>query len=570
MKALFKYIKQYKKEALLGPTFKLTEALFELFVPLVVASIIDKGIANGDITYIIKCGLLMVALGIIGFICAALAQFFAAKAAVGFAANLRQAIFNKIQSLSFAQLDEIGTSSLITKITSDVNQIQTGTNLALRLLLRSPFIVFGAVIMAFTVQPQIALIFIISTVLLAIIVCSIMAITIPMHKKVQKILEKIVLLTRENLLGIRVIRAFRRDKIEIEDFNKKNNELYAAQTGVGSFSALMNPLTYIVVNAGIIGIVWFGSEKVFDGIILSGSVLALYNYMSQILVELVKLANMIITVNKSLACCNRVSEILNIEEENIVADRLSSENGHIVFSNVSFKYSGASENAISNFSFKINKGEVFGIIGATGSGKSTITNLLQGFYPASVGFISIDGENILNIEKTKLSAKFGTVMQKNALFKGTIRENLLLGGKTATDDELKSALKVAQAYEIVSKKGGLDAIIEQGGKNLSGGQKQRLCIARALVNNPEIIILDDSASALDFATEAALRKAISELSSNPTVITISQRVSTVMHADRIMVVDDGELVSIGTHNELLNSCDIYKEIVSTQLNGGEQ
>ena len=570
MKALFKYIKQYKKEALLGPTFKLTEALFELFVPLVVASIIDKGIANGDITYIIKCGLLMVVLGIIGFICAALAQFFAAKAAVGFAANLRQAIFNKIQSLSFAQLDEIGTSSLITKITSDVNQIQTGTNLALRLLLRSPFIVFGAVVMAFTVQPQIALIFIISTVLLAIIVCSIMAITIPMHKKVQKILEKIVLLTRENLLGIRVIRAFRRDKIEIEDFNKKNNELYAAQTGVGSFSALMNPLTYIVVNAGIIGIVWFGSEKVFDGIILSGSVLALYNYMSQILVELVKLANMIITVNKSLACCNRVSEILNIEEENIVADSSSSENGHIVFSNVSFKYSGASENAISNFSFKINKGEVFGIIGATGSGKSTITNLLQGFYPASVGFISIDGENILNIEKTKLSAKFGTVMQKNALFKGTIRENLLLGGKTATDDELKSALKVAQAYEIVSKKGGLDAIIEQGGKNLSGGQKQRLCIARALVNNPEIIILDDSASALDFATEAALRKAISELSSNPTVITISQRVSTVMHADRIMVVDDGELVSIGTHNELLNSCDIYKEIVSTQLNGGEQ
>ena len=570
MKALFKYIKQYKKEALLGPTFKLTEALFELFVPLVVASIIDKGIANGDITYIIKCGLLMVALGIIGFICAALAQFFAAKAAVGFAANLRQAIFNKIQTLSFAQLDEIGTSSLITKITSDVNQIQTGTNLALRLLLRSPFIVFGAVIMAFTVQPQIALIFIISTVLLAIIVCSIMAITIPMHKKVQKILEKIVLLTRENLLGIRVIRAFRRDKIEIEDFNKKNNELYAAQTGVGSFSALMNPLTYIVVNAGIIGIVWFGSEKVFDGIILSGSVLALYNYMSQILVELVKLANMIITVNKSLACCNRVSEILNIEEENIVADSSSSENGHIVFSNVSFKYSGASENAISNFSFEINKGEVFGIIGATGSGKSTITNLLQGFYPASVGFISIDGENILNIEKTKLSAKFGTVMQKNALFKGTIRENLLLGGKTATDDELKSALKVAQAYEIVSKKGGLDAIIEQGGKNLSGGQKQRLCIARALVNNPEIIILDDSASALDFATEAALRKAISELNSNPTVITISQRVSTVMHADRIMVVDDGELVSIGTHNELLNSCDIYKEIVSTQLNGGEQ
>lgn len=570
MKALFKYIKQYKKEALLGPTFKLTEALFELFVPLVVASIIDKGIANGDITYIIKCGLLMVALGIIGFICAALAQFFAAKAAVGFAANLRQAIFNKIQSLSFAQLDEIGTSSLITKITSDVNQIQTGTNLALRLLLRSPFIVFGAVIMAFTVQPQIALIFIISTVLLAIIVCSIMAITIPMHKKVQKILEKIVLLTRENLLGIRVIRAFRRDKIEIEDFNKKNNELYAAQTGVGSFSALMNPLTYIVVNAGIIGIVWFGSEKVFDGIILSGSVLALYNYMSQILVELVKLANMIITVNKSLACCNRVSEILNIEEENFVADSSSSENGHIVFSNVSFKYSGASENAISNFSFKINKGEVFGIIGATGSGKSTIINLLQGFYPASVGFISIDGENILNIEKTKLSAKFGTVMQKNALFKGTIRENLLLGGKTATDNELKSALKVAQAYEIVSKKGGLDAIIEQGGKNLSGGQKQRLCIARALVNNPEIIILDDSASALDFATEAALRKAISELSSNPTVITISQRVSTVMHADRIMVVDDGELVSIGTHNELLNSCDIYKEIVSTQLNGGEQ
>ena len=570
MKSLLKYIKEYRKEALLGPAFKLTEALFELFVPLVVASIIDKGIKNADTSYIIKCGLLMVALGIIGFLCATLAQFFAAKASVGFAANLRSAIFSKIQKLSFTDLDKIGTSTLITRITSDVNQIQTGTNLALRLLLRSPFIVFGAVIMAFTVDPKTSTIFIITTLLLAIIVCTIMAITIPMHSKVQQILEKIVLTTRENLLGIRVIRAFRREQKETDSFNENNENLNTAQTKVGAISALMNPLTYVVVNLGIIGIVWIGSGRVFDGIILSGSVLALYKYMSQILVELIKLANMLITVNKSLACCSRVSAILDMPEIEHNADNKSTADGHIVFSNVSFKYDGASENSLSNLNFEIKKGETFGIIGATGSGKTTLINLLRGFYPATEGFISIDSKNVLNIEKNELARRIGFARQKSVLFKGTIRENLLLGGKTATDEELVLALEAAQALDIVNKKGGLDALIEQGGRNLSGGQKQRLSIARALVGNPNVLILDDSASALDFATEAALRKAIANLKNNPTVITVSQRVSTVMHADRILVLDDGEPISIGTHAELLASCPLYKEIADTQLSGGDR
>ncbi len=570
MKALLKYIKQYKKEALLGPAFKLTEALFELFVPLVVASIIDKGIKNSDTSYIIKCGVLMVALGIIGFLCATLAQFFAAKASVGFAANLRKALFSKIQRLSFTDLDKIGTSTLITRITNDVNQIQTGTNLALRLLLRSPFIVFGAVIMAFTVDAKTASVFVITTLLLAVIVCSIMAITIPMHSKVQRILEKIVLSTRENLLGIRVIRAFRRENDENDSFNETNDELNQSQTKVGAISALMNPLTYVVVNLGIIGIVWFGANRVSAGIILSGSVLALYNYMSQILVELVKLANMLITVNKSLACCERVSSVLNMPETEFNADKLSASDGHIVFSCVSFKYNGASEDSISNLNFEIKKGETFGIIGATGSGKTTLINLLRGFYPATEGFISIDSENVLNIERNELARRIGFARQKSVLFKGTIRENLLLGGKTATDDELYFALKSAQALDIVNKKGGLDALIEQGGRNLSGGQKQRISIARALVGNPEILILDDSASALDFATEAALRKAIANLKHNPTVITVSQRVSTVMHADRILLLDDGEFVGLGTHDELIRTCPLYKEIADTQLNGGNK
>lgn len=570
MKSLLKFIKEYRKEALLGPAFKLTEALFELFVPLVVASIIDKGIKNSDTSYIIKCGLLMVALGIIGFLCATLAQFFAAKASVGFAANLTKALFSKIQRLSFTDLDKIGTSTLITRITNDVNQIQTGTNLALRLLLRSPFIVFGAVIMAFTVDAKTASVFVITTLLLAVIVCSIMAITIPMHSKVQRILEKIVLSTRENLLGIRVIRAFRRENKENHSFNETNDELNQSQTKVGAISALMNPLTYIVVNLGIIGIVWFGANRVSAGIILSGSVLALYNYMSQILVELVKLANMLITVNKSLACCERVSSVLDMPETEFNADKLSAADGHIVFSCVSFKYNGASENSLTNLNFEIEKGETFGIIGATGSGKTTLINLLRGFYPATEGFISIDSENVLNIERNELARRIGFARQKSVLFKGTIRENLLLGGKTATDDELYFALKSAQALDVVNKKGGLDTLIEQGGRNLSGGQKQRISIARALVGNPEILILDDSASALDFATEAALRKAIANLKHNPTVITVSQRVSTVMHADRILLLDDGEFVGLGTHDELIRTCPLYKEIADTQLNGGDK
>ncbi len=568
MKNLLKYMKQYRFQALLGPFFKLTEAIFELFVPLVVADIIDKGIGNGDKSFIISRGILMAALGIIGFICALIAQYFAANASVGFAANLRGALFKKINSLNYTDLDNVGTSTLITRMTGDVNTVQTGVNLGLRLLLRSPFIVFGAMIMAFTVDTKLALIFLAAIPVLAIIVVAVMAITVPLYKNIQQKLDRVTLNTRESLNGVRVIRAYRQEDESVEGFEQNNSELTVMQKFVGRISALMNPLTYVVVNAAVILIIWVGGHRVYDGDLTQGQIVALYNYMSQILIELVKLANMIMTVNKALASASRIDSVLSIENHtdkptkaNFLAD-----NGYAVqFKNVGFTYSGAGEASLNNISFEALCGQYIGVIGATGSGKSTLVNLIPHLYGATIGLVAVNGKDVKEYSDEELRSFIGIVPQKNVLFKGSVRENLLLGGKSATDDELWQALDAAQAKEIVKNKGGLDAEIEQNGRNLSGGQRQRICIARALVGNPQILILDDSSSALDFKTEADLRHAMANLSQKPTVITVSQRVSSVMNADKIIVLDDGEAVGIGTHSELLDSCDVYAEICRTQL-----
>ena len=568
MKNLLKYMKQYRIQAILGPLFKLTEAVFELFVPLVVADIIDKGIMGGDEPFIISRGILMMALGIIGFICALIAQYFAANASVGFAANLRLALFKKINTLSYTDLDKVGTSTLITRMTGDVNTVQTGVNLGLRLLLRSPFIVFGAMIMAFTVDTKSALIFLGSIPVLTVIVVSIMAVTVPLYKKIQQKLDRVTLNTRESLKGIRVIRAYRQEGATVEGFDKNNDELNAFQRLAGRLSALMNPLTYVVVNAAVILIIWIGGKRVYNGDLTQGQIVALYNYMTQILVELVKLANMIMTVNKALASGSRIDSVLSMEThtDKETEDGLLPESGHsIEFKNVSFSYLGAGENSLSNVSFTANSGEMIGIIGATGSGKSTLVNLIPCLYGATEGLVAINGKDVKEYDQKTLNRLIGIVPQKSVLFKGSVRENLLLGGKIATDDELWQALTLAQGKETVEKKGGLDAEIEQNGRNLSGGQKQRLCIARALVGNPEILILDDSASALDFKTEADLRHAIKSLPHNPTVLTVSQRVSSVMNCDKIIVLDDGEAVGIGTHDELLQSCEVYRDICQSQL-----
>ncbi len=567
MKNLLKYMKQYRVEAVLGPLFKLTEALFELFVPLVVADIIDKGIMNGDKQYIITRGLLMAALGIIGFICALVAQFFAAKASVGYATNLRNALYRKINSFSFTDIDTIGTSTLITRLTGDVNTVQTGVNLGLRLLLRSPFIVFGAMIMAFTVDVKSALIFAASIPVLAIIVVSVMAVTVPLYKKIQQKLDTVTLNTRESLKGVRVIRAFRQESETTHTFNQNNDQLNALQRTAGRVSALMNPLTYIVVNAAVIAIIWVGGHRVNEGSLTQGQIVALYNYMSQILVELIKLANMIMTVNKALASGSRINAVLSTDNfKNLpTAENCTPQDFAIEFKNVSFKYDGDAENSLDKINFTASNGEHIGIIGATGSGKSTLVNLIPCLYGATEGLVAINGRDVKTIDRSQLCNEIGMVLQKSVLFKGTVRENLLLGGKTATDDELWEALANAQADEIVKTKGGLDAEIKQNGRNLSGGQRQRLCIARALVGNPKILILDDSASALDFKTEADLRKAMSSLPQNPTVITVSQRVSSVMNSDKIIVLDDGTAVGIGTHRELLDSCPIYADICRSQL-----
>lgn len=566
MRKLLKFMKGYRKEAVLGPFFKLTEAIFELLVPLVVADIIDNGIANKDVKYIVIRTAIMALLGLIGFLCAITAQYFAAKASIGFASKIRVSLFEKIQKFTFTDLDKIGTSTLITRLTNDINQVQTGVNLTLRLLLRSPFIVFGAMIMAFTVDTVSALIFVVAIPILAVIVVSIMAVTVPIYKKVQLHLDKILLKTRENLKGVRVIRAFCKENDEIDEFDNENTVLTKLQNKVGNISALMNPLTYVIVNAAVIAIIWVGGIRVNDGSLSQGSIVAIYNYMSQILIELVKLANMIITLNKSLACADRIGKVMYAPITNDTLNSSDSKSGcFIEFKDVCFKYNGAAENSLSNISFAVNAGETVGIIGPTGSGKSTLVNLLPNFYSSTDGSVLINGVNVKSIPKNELKRIVSVVMQKNVLFKGTVRDNLLLGGKTASDDDLKLALSRAQILDIIESKGGLDAVIEQGGRNLSGGQKQRLCIARALVGEPEILILDDSSSALDFATEAKLRKEITNLPFNPTVFIVSQRVPSIMHADKIVVLDDGEAVGIGTHKELIENCDIYKNICSTQL-----
>lgn len=572
MKELLKYLKKYKIECVCAPLFKMLEASFELIVPLVMAAIIDTGIENKDTGYILKmCGVL-VALGFVGLICSVVAQYFSAKAAVGFATGVRHSLFSHLLGISFTEIDTLGTSTMITRMTGDVNQVQTGVNMVLRLFLRSPFVVFGAMIMAFTIDAKLALIFVAVIVALCIIVFGIMGISIPLMKKVQQSLDNVVTVTRENLAGVRVIRAFCKEEDELLRFQNRNNELLQIQKKSGGISALMNPLTYIVINGAIAFLIWKGAIKVDMGDLTQGEVVALYNYMSQILVELIKLANLIITINKSLASANRIADVLKLETSMKYPDKNGKRGNEAVgenvpkveFKNVSLRYKDASMESLENISFTVNKGETIGIIGGTGSGKSSVVNMVPRFYDASDGEVLVDGINVKDYEKDELLDKIGVVLQKAVLFTGTIRENLLWGNKQAGDEDIMKAVKAAQATDVVNAKGGLDGEVAQGGKNFSGGQRQRLTIARALVRRPEILILDDSASALDMATDAGLRKAIRELDYNPTVFIVSQRTVSIMDADKIVVLDDGEIVGIGTHKELLNSCEVYKEIYNSQ------
>lgn len=568
MKNLLIYLKDYKKETVLGPLFKLLEASFELLVPLVMAAIIDVGIVNADKGYIIKMCLVMVALGIIGLACSITAQYFAAKAAVGFSTKLRHSLFKHIQSLSFSEMDDIGTSTMITRMTSDINQVQSGVNMVLRLFLRSPFIVFGAMIMAFTIDVKAALVFVVVIPLLSVVVFAVMAYSIPLYKKVQAALDNVLGITRENLTGVRVIRAFNKENEEIEKFGVAHDNLTGLQMFVGKVTAIMNPGTYIIINAGILALIYAGAIRVDAGYITQGQVVALVNYMSQILVELIKLANLIITVTKALACANRISSVLEIEStmnspENPVKPGVSEY--AVEFDNVSLRYNSSGEEALSNIDFKVKKGETVGIIGGTGSGKSSVVNMIPRFYDAFSGEVKVNGVNVKDYDMKDLRERVGIVLQKVVLFKGTIRENLMWGNDSATDADIEKAIAASQSKEFVdNKEGRLDYMISQGGKNLSGGQKQRLTIARAIVKNPEILILDDSASALDYATDAALRKSIRELENNPTVFIVSQRTSSIRSADKIVVLDDGKIVGIGTHDELLNTCDIYREINDSQ------
>lgn len=569
MKRIWTYLKDYKKECVLAPLFKMLEALFELFVPLVVSSIIDKGIGNADQPYIIKMCLMLILLAVIGLTCSITAQFFSAKAAVGCATGLRHHLFSHIQSLSFTEMDTIGTSTLITRMTSDINQVQNGVNLVLRLFLRSPFIVFGAMVMAFTIDTQAALVFVAAIPVLAIIVFGIMLFTRPLYKKVQAGLDKILGITRENLTGARVIRAFNMQDDEIARFKDANEELNKLQKFVGRISGLMNPFTYVVVNVSIIALIWLGALRVDSGTLTQGEVVALYNYMSQILVELIKLANLIISVTKALACSNRIDGIFavnsSMKEGTVKAEISKSQIPAVEFRNVSLCYANAAEEALTNVSFKVMPGQTVGIIGGTGSGKSSLVGMIPRFYDASSGEVLIDGKNVKEYTFESLRDKVATVMQKAQLFKGTIRDNMQWGKKEATDDEIMQALDIAQAREFVEKKDGkLDAFVDQGGKNLSGGQRQRITIARAVVRKPEILILDDSASALDFATDAALRKSIRNLPSSPTTFIVSQRAASLMHADIIVVLDDGCVAGIGTHSQLLENCEVYKEIYYSQ------
>ena len=568
MTKLLVYLKDYKKESVLGPLFKLLEASFELIVPLVVASMIDVGIANRDRGYILKMCLIMAALGLIGLTCSVTAQFFAAKAAVGFATKLRHGLFEHIQKLSFSQMDREGTSTLITRITSDINQVQSGVNLVLRLFLRSPFIVFGAMIMAFTVDVKAALIFVVVIPILSVIVFGIMLISIPLYKKVQGALDRVLGTTRENLTGVRVIRAFGQEEAEVAKFDGENDALRHVQMVAARISALMNPLTYVVINGGLIALIYVGAVRVEAGILTQGQVVALVNYMSQILVELVKLANLIITVTKAVACGNRIQSILEepagMEEKDSRGDEKLT--GCVEFDHVSMRYYEGGEEALTDIHFKAVKGQTIGVIGGTGSGKSSLVNLIPRFYDAEKGSVKVDGVDVREYDLTALRDKIGVVMQKAVLFHGTIRENLKWGNESAGDEELWEALRTAQAKEFVlQKKDQLDEMIEQEGRNLSGGQRQRLSIARALVKKPEILILDDSASALDYATDAALRRSLKEMPGETTVFIVSQRASSLMHADTIIVLDDGNVAGMGTHEELLKTCEVYQEIYYSQF-----
>ena len=568
MKKLWKYMRDYRREGILAPLFKLLEASLELFVPLVMAQIIDTGIANGDGGFILsRCGILAV-LAAVGLVCSITAQYFAAKASVGFAAKLRSTLFKHIQSLSYSKLDTQGTGTLIARITGDINQVQSGMNLALRLLLRSPFVVFGAMIMAFTIDVKAALVFVVTIPLLSIVVFGIMLWSIPMYKKVQARLDKVLGITRENLSGVRVIRAFCKEDEERREFGERNAALTKLQLIVGRVSAAMNPATYIMINLGIAVLIYVGALRVDSGILTQGQVVALYNYMSQILVELVKLASLIITITKALACAGRVSAVLDVESDMHGADTEPREidtDEEVRFENVEFGYATGGEPALSGISFSVKKGETMGIIGGTGSGKSSLVSLIPRFYDATGGHVYIKENDVKDYPLGALREMVGMVPQKAVLFKGTIRENPRWGSADATEEEMERALSDAQALEIVkAKPEGLDSPVAQNGKNLSGGQRQRLTIARALIKKPEILILDDSASALDYATDLALRRSLAALSYKPTVFIVSQRASSILHADKIAVLDEGKMVGLGTHDELMQTCPVYREIYYSQ------
>lgn len=601
MKKLLIYLNNYKKETVFAPLFKMLEATFELFVPLVMAAIIDRGIGQGDTGYVLKMGGILVALGLIGLLCSITAQYFAAKAAVGFSTGLKHALFDHIQSLSFTEIDTLGTSTLITRMTSDVNQVQNGVNMVLRLFLRSPFIVFGAMIMAFTIDGKAALIFVVTIPLLAVVVFGIMALTMPMYKKVQAGLDAVLGATRENLTGARVIRAFHKEEEEIDRFEEKNGFLTHLQLVVGRISALTNPVTYIIINAATILLLYTGAVRVDNGSITQGQVVALVNYMSQILVELIKLANLIITITKALACANRIEAIFEVEssmrwqEAAVCADEKNGQAAGggkvsgtdapdiqslagektgqktkrdlaVEFDHVHLTYGGAGAESLSDIHIQVPRGQTIGVIGGTGSGKSSLVNMIPRFYDATAGTVRVNGRDVKSYGMEELRERIGIVLQKAVLFRGTIRDNLLWGNAQATDEELWEALRLAQAKEFVEKKEGrLDAPVAQEGRNLSGGQRQRLTIARALVAKPEILILDDSASALDYATDAALRKALKELPGEPTVFIVSQRASSIRHADQIIVLEDGEMAGCGTHEELLADCEVYQEIYYSQF-----
>lgn len=568
MTKLFRYLKKYRKESILAPFFKLIEVAFELTVPLIVSNIINVGIENGDKGYIIKRCLLLGLLGILGLCSTLVAQYFSAKASVGFATDIRHALFSHIGKLSYSQLDSIGAPTLITRLTGDINQVQTGTNLTLRLVLRSPFVVFGAVIMAFTVDAKSSLVFVAAVPALAAVVFAIMLVCIPMYRKVQQKLDGLLSKTRENLLGTRVVRAFCKEDEEIEDFDAKNKALTEMQTAVGRISAFMNPATFVLINLAIIALIYIGALRVDSGAISRGAVVALYNYMSQILVELIKLANLIISVTKAIACGNRIQSVLDIEPATVPGTVTEGDKKceySVEFDGACLSYNG-SEESLHNIDLKIPRGSTVGVIGSTGSGKSSLVNLIPRFYDVTGGCVLVDGVDVRDYDTKALRSKIGVVSQKKALFSGSVRDNIRFGKQDATDEEIWQALETAQAKQMIEEKSGqLDFVLEQEGKNLSGGQRQRMTIARALVKKPEVLILDDAASALDYATGAALNKALRNTDFAPTVITVSQRVAAIRNADTIVVLDEGEIVGIGTNDELLRSCEVYREIFDSQL-----